>query len=50
MSLNKRIVTTESYGRNVARPLKTLIPLIQSEIQMGNRAGAGTLSQCWCKC
>jgi Protein of unknown function (DUF3102) len=27
-------------SKQVARPLKTLIPLIQSEIQMGNRAGA----------
>ena len=45
MSLNKRIVTTEIYGRNVARPLKTLIPLIQSEFKWAI-APVRTLSQC----
>lgn len=32
-------VTKISEGRTIARPLKTLIPMIQSEVQLGNEAG-----------
>jgi Protein of unknown function (DUF3102) len=36
--MNKQM-TVQSEGRKVARPLKILIPMIQSELQQGNSAG-----------
>jgi Protein of unknown function (DUF3102) len=38
MNLSKHVVA-QTYGRNIARPLKVLIPMIQGEIQMGDEAG-----------
>ena len=32
-------MAVQSEGRKVARPLKVLIPMIQSELQQGNAAG-----------
>jgi hypothetical protein len=32
-------MAVQSEGRKVARPLKVLIPMIQSELQQGNKAG-----------
>lgn len=32
-------MTVQSEGRKIARPLKVLIPMIQSELQQGNSAG-----------
>ena len=32
-------MAVQSAGRKVARPLKVLIPMIQSELQQGNSAG-----------
>ena len=34
-----KTMTGQSEGRKVARPLKILIPMIQSELQQGNDAG-----------
>lgn len=37
--MNKPMTTVQSEGRKVARPLKVLIPMIQSQLQQGNAAG-----------
>src|SRR5262245_43649064 len=37
--MNKSAMALKSESRNIARPLKVLIPMIQSELQQGNAAG-----------
>jgi hypothetical protein len=37
--MSDRTLATPAAARTIARPLKALIPLIQSELQQGNSAG-----------
>jgi Protein of unknown function (DUF3102) len=38
-TMNKSMAMQTESGRNIVRPLKVLIPMIQSELQQGNAAG-----------